>query len=56
MSEQITPDMIWYTCLDCNRQFTLADSNKNNGCPWCESAYYKHYDESDELVRREADE
>ena len=48
MSE-MTPDMMWYTCLDCTRQFTLADMD--NGCPHCGSGYYKHYDESDELLQ-----
>lgn len=43
MSDELSPDMIWYTCLDCGRNFTLADS-ENGNCAHCGSSKVKYYE------------
>jgi len=39
---QISPDMIWYTCERCERDFTLADMSGKK-CPHCSHEIYHHY-------------
>lgn len=34
MTDEISPDMLWYTCESCERAFTLADMTGEE-CPHC---------------------
>lgn len=42
-SKEVSPDMIWYDCYDCERNFTLADMGDTPGCAHCGSRNYGHY-------------
>lgn len=35
MSDELSPDMIWRDCPNCDHHYTLADTTEDGGCPWC---------------------
>jgi len=41
MTYELSPDMIWYECMSCDRNFTLADMTGNT-CPHCGSFRHKY--------------
>jgi len=41
---ELSPDMIWFTCMECDRQFTLADMDERE-CPHCECEIFRFYNE-----------
>lgn len=42
MTYELSPDMIWYSCEDCERGFTLADLSGEK-CPHCSSTMWEPY-------------